>query len=219
MKAIIFDAYGTLFNVNSIDERLHHYYETHATELAAIWRRKQLEYTWLRSLMGRYKDFYALTTDALQFAATQLQLEISEAITADLMARYYELKIYPEVKKSLQQLQQKYRLAILSNANPELLERAVKFNDIGSSIERIFSVHTIREYKPFPGVYDLPASGLQLKKQDLLFVSSNTWDVAGAKAAGLQVAWIQRKGGVMDILDQQPDFVFADLGGLLTIKT
>lgn len=214
IQAIAFDAYGTLFNVASIDARLIHHFGDKAAEIGPLWRRKQLEYTWLRTLMGKYKDFYALTEDALAFACIHTNIEASEAIVADLMDHYNRLSIYPEVLAGLEALSQHFKLAILSNANPELLEKAVAHNQIGHTLSTVLSVHPLRQFKPVPSVYQLAVSHWRASKENILFVSSNTWDVAGAKSFGLQVAWIKRKQGQLEQLGFTPDLEVDNLKDL-----
>lgn len=214
IKAIVFDAYGTLFDIASIDKRLDFHFGELAKLIAPVWRQKQLEYTWLCSLMDRYKDFYALTGDALQFACKQFEVEVSEKTVKDLMDHYYKLNIYPDVAPVLARLQKQYRLAILSNANPQLLEKAVEHNQISDRFSNIFSVDSIKKYKPIPAVYQLPVNGFGLAKEEIVFLSSNTWDVAGAKSFGLKVVWVQRKAGTMEELGWQPDWIVKDLEAL-----
>lgn len=215
VKAIVFDAYGTLFNISSIDKRLEYHFDRSADLVATVWRRKQLEYTWLRSLMGRYIDFYALTEDALRFACKQHQVALQPAIVNDLMDHYYRLTVFPDVGPALQQLQEKYKLAILSNANANLLDQAVAYNKMNDRFSAIFSVDVIQQYKPLPAVYQLPVDGLGLPKEEIVFLSSNTWDVAGAKSFGLNVLWVQRKEGVIEELGVKPDGVVQDLREVL----
>lgn len=211
LKAIIFDAYGTLLDVASIDQALAFHYGDQAATLATLWRRKQLEYTWLRTLMGQYRDFYDLTADALTFACRQLQLDLDQKILSDLMDHYDRLEVFPDVPAALHRLHHHFELAILSNANTDLLARAVTHNHVDQYFQAIFSVDRIRKFKPSPEVYRLPAVGLGLEINAQLFVSSNTWDVCGAKAFGLKAAWLKRGTGVLDQLGQEPDLVVNNL--------
>lgn len=212
IKAIVFDAYGTLFDVASIDKRLQHHFGEKAGLIAPVWRRKQLEYTWLRSLMGRHKNFYGLTEDALLYACKQFGLGMTSSVVEDLMNHYYELDTYPDVAPALTQLQKNYKLAILSNANPKLLEKAVTHNQIKDRFAAIFSVESIQQYKPKPAVYQIPVDGFRLSREEIVFLSSNTWDVAGAKSFGLKVIWVKRKSGQLEELGVLPDGMVADLG-------
>ncbi len=218
IKGIAFDAYGTLFDISSIDFLLEQLFDDRAHQVAAHWRHKQLTYTWLRSLMGQYKDFYDLTRDALYYALEATNTEASEAQVQELMQQYYRLEVYPEVKSALASLKGRYRLAILSNANPSLLEKAAAYNGLDELLDEIISADQARQYKPAPGVYQLAGKGLGLPAENLLFASSNTWDVAGATAYGLQTAWVQRRHGVMERLDVEPAITVAnltELAGLL----
>lgn len=211
IKAVVFDAYGTLFDVASIDEQLSDHFGDKAPEVAALWRRKQLEYTWLRTLMNRYRNFEGLTRDALVYACEKLMLTIETSTIDDLMDHYKRLSVYPEVARALQSMSKHFKLAILSNANLNLLEQAVEHNEIHSFLNSIFSADEIGEFKPTPAVYQLPADGLRINKKEILFVSSNTWDVAGAKAAGMRVAWLKRRNDVMEQLGNAPDIIVGDL--------
>lgn len=211
IKAVVFDAYGTLFDIVTINERLEHFFGAKAAEIGPVWRRKQLEYTWLRTLMNRYKDFEGITRDALLYACEELMLTVDTKMMDDLMEHYQRLRTYTEVKDALYRLHHYYELAILSNANQLLLDRAAVHNEIGPYLKAVFSVDQIGKFKPVPEVYQLPSVGLGLEKNALLFVSSNTWDVAGAKSAGLRVAWVKRNAGVMEQLEVAPDLIVRNL--------
>lgn len=215
IRAIAFDAYGTLFDVSSIDTALRELFGAEAARLAALWRQKQLEYTWLRTLMGRYKDFYALTEEALNYALRATHTEAAPAQVRSLMSAYYELQAFPDALEALPKLARQYQLVILSNANPSLLERACAFNRIDPYFRHLLSADEVQCYKPAPKVYALPAAHLSLQPSALLFVSSNTWDIAGATAAGLTCAWANRKNGHLEALGPEPSFVINDLTELL----
>ena len=210
--AIVFDAYGTLFNIASLDAKLVQFFGSDAKDLANLWRKKQLEYTWLRSMMQRYKDFISITEDALLFASRQLGLKFTDEVKQDLLRTYHQLKVYPEVPEALERLSKSFELAILSNGNLELLQSGTKHNGIAKYFKALFSVDRIRQYKPMPFVYQLAVDGLQIPKSNILFVSSNTWDVAGAKSFGMQVAWIKRRpGAVTEELGFTPNLIIEDL--------
>ncbi len=211
---IAFDAYGTLFDVASIDRRLAHHFGGQAPALATLWRQKQLEYTWLRTLMQRYNDFEHLTEDALRYACRRLGQELLPAVLADLMHHYRQLDLYPEVAAALEALRRHSALVILSNANQELLERAVEHNRIGSLFDGIFSVEPLRKFKPSPDVYRLPLEERGLAPHELLFVSANAWDVAGAASAGLPAVWVRRTNGSLEELDCRPGLEVDDLAEL-----
>lgn len=205
-KAIVFDAYGTMFDISTIDERLRHHYGERAAQLGAVWRQKQLEYTWLRTLMDRYRDFYALTADALRFACAQTGVPYKEETAGDLMEHYLRLKVYPEAPAALEKLQTGFRLAILSNANSDLLLGAVEYNHLSRYLQAVISVDELKVFKPSPAVYQLPEARLQLPKEQIAFVSSNTWDVAGAASYGLRVIWVKRRAQPVEELGFQPDW-------------
>jgi len=215
IKSIVFDAYGTLLDINSLDKRLEHYYGGKAPALSAIWRRKQLEYTWLRSLMDRYSPFSEVTVEALAFGCAQLGLSLSDEIKTDLKARYFSLDVYPEVPQVLGSLAGKFSLAILSNANMEMLKKAASHNKIDHLLDHIFSADTIKTYKPAPQVYQLAASGLPWPKDEIVFISSNTWDVSGAKSYGFRVFCLNRGVSHQETLGYKPDQIIESLQELL----
>lgn len=215
IEVIVFDAYGTLLNIASVDEQLVQLYGDKASIIAAKWRQKQLEYTWLRSLMMKYIDFKSVTEQALQYACNFAAVDLSKADFISLMKAYDHLKVYPDVHTSIPRLSKNYRLAILSNATMDMLENAATFNNIRSHFEFIFSVNHIQKYKPIPDVYAMAEEGFSVEKSKILFLSSNTWDVAGAKAYGFKVAWVNRFNGFIEELDQKPDLVLESLEELL----
>lgn len=217
LKIIVFDAYGTLFNVNSIENRLEVHFGNQAAEIAALWRKKQLEYTWLRALMDKYEPFTTVTAEALEFSCSHLQLELDQVVLTDLMEHYNVLSAYPEVASSLDRLSRKYQLGILSNANHDMLTAAVDFNQLGGYLSRVISVDSIERYKPHPEVYSLVTQEFKVDRQEVIFVSSNTWDVAGAKAFGLNVAWLKRGKGTMDTMRFDPDLQVESLEDLVSI--
>jgi 2-haloacid dehalogenase len=211
IKGIFFDAHGTLFDVGSIHSALEQLCGNQAPAVAELWRRKQLEYSWLRTIMGRYVDFYELTKDALRYALQAVGLELSRADKQALMQEYYRLKAFPEVPEALARLKARFHLAILSNANPSMLERAVSFNNLEDLFDDIISADELQVYKPNPAIYQLPVKKLGQASWNLLFVSSNTWDVAGATACGLQVAWVKRGEAVPEQLGLLPDTTVGSL--------
>ncbi len=192
VRGYVFDAYGTLFDVHSVVEAGRAVTTDPAT-LSATWRQKQLEYTWLRALMGRYEDFWAVTEAALRWALRRLGLRAEEAQIRALMDAYLSLACFPEVKDALARLAPRPR-AILSNGSPGMLEAAVAASGLAPYLEHVISVDAVRAYKPAPAVYALGPRTLGIPAGELLFVSSNAWDVAGARAFGYQVAWCNRSG-------------------------
>jgi 2-haloacid dehalogenase len=196
LKAFVFDAYGTLFDVFSVTTVCEALFPGYGKQLATLWRKKQLEYTWLRSLMSRYRGFGRVTQDALLYSASSLNLEITANERGQLMDSYLHLATFPDVKPGLEALRKiGVRLAILSNGEPEMLRAAVESADLGSFFtDTIFSVDSVKEFKPSPRVYDQLPSGLKIDKREIGFVSANNWDVSGASSAGFATFWIQRSG-------------------------
>ncbi|MDN5210681.1 haloacid dehalogenase type II [Fulvivirgaceae bacterium BMA12] len=216
LKAIVFDAYGTLFNISSLDDRLHHYYGKKSPEIAATWRKKQLEYTWLRTLMEKYEPFSKVTADALQYACRQHVAEFTRDILDDMMLRYQVLSAYPEVVDVLDQLKRKHHLAVLSNADFKMLKSAVDHNQLSHVFDRVISVDVMNKFKPVPSVYQLAISGLEVDKEYIAFVSTNTWDVAGAKSFGFKTIWLNRNNTITENLDFDPDWTITSLQELLS---
>lgn len=215
VDAFVFDAYGTLFNINSLDERLAHYFGDRAEAISATWRRKQLEYTWLRALMQRYVPFSQVTQDALAYACQSVGATLTDEIRHDLRQRYERLSAYPEVPTTLQQLSQNYRLAILSNADPVFLKQAIQHNQLNNYLEAVLSADALQTYKTVPQVYQLAVDTLQLPPEQIAFVTSNPWDVAGAKSFGLTTVWINR-GNIPEQLGFPADFEIAQFHQLET---
>ena len=209
IRGYVFDAYGTLFDVHSVVEA-GRALTMDPLGLSALWRQKQLEYTWLRSLMGRYEDFWAVTEAALRYSVRRLGLTASDADVARLMDTYHRLACFPEVPQALARVGGRPR-AILSNGTPRMLAAAVSSSGLGGALEHVISVDRVKVYKPAPAVYALGPSVLALPVEDLLFVSSNGWDVAGAKAFGYRVAWCNRTGAPEEELGVPADYVVTNL--------
>jgi 2-haloacid dehalogenase len=212
IRGYVFDAYGTLFDVHSVIEAGREITGDPAA-LSALWRQKQLEYTWLRSLMGRYEDFWAVTEAALRHTVRRLGLSASPDQLARLMNAYLSLACFPEVHEALDRLAGRPR-AILSNGAPRMLAAAVTSSGLASSLDHVISVDEVKTYKPSPAVYALGPRYLEITASDLLFVSSNAWDVAGAKAFGYQVCWCNRSGAPEEELGVRADVVVASLDQL-----
>jgi 2-haloacid dehalogenase len=172
--------------------------------LSALWRQKQLEYTWLRSLMGRYEDFWAVTESALRFALRRLGLGEGEATVGRLMEAYLSLAAFPEVPAALAALRPA-PLGILSNGSPRMLEAAVGASGIAGLLQHVLSVDAVRTYKPAPAVYALGPEAFGVPAGEILFVSSNAWDIAGARAFGYRTCWCNRTGAPMEELGLAPD--------------
>lgn len=181
--------------------------------LASLWRRKQLEYTWLRSLMGRYESFWKVTEDALRAAAEELKVSLSEEQAAGLMQAYLQPKAFEDARDALQRLKGR-RLAVLSNGDMAMLDPALKHNGLDTYFEEIVSAERARIFKPSPKVYALGPEVLGVPVEELMFVSSNAWDAAGAKAFGYCVCWVNRGGAAMERLGFEPDVTVTGLGEL-----
>jgi 2-haloacid dehalogenase len=222
IQACVFDAYGTLFDVHSAIGKYRMRLGERADQVSQVWHTKQLEYTWLRSLMGKHVDFWHVTRDALDFAFAAHGLTDHELRHA-LMEAYLQLECYQEVPETLQKLrQQGYRTAILSNGSPTMLKAAVNHAGIQHLIDVILSVEVVGIYKPSPRVYHLAMERLSLTAEQISFQSANAWDVAGARSAGLRVVWINRFSQHMERLGCVPDAELqslADLPALLTGET
>ena len=203
-KAYVFDAYGTLFDVHSVIEAARAI-TTDPQALSTLWRQKQLEYTWLRSLMGRYEDFWSVTEHALRFALGRLRIDASSHQVSMLMDAYLALACFPEVRGALERLRGK-PLGILSNGAPRMLDAVVRANGLERTIAHVLSVDTVKIYKPSPKAYELAPRAFGLAAGDVLFVSSNAWDVAGAKAFGYQTCWCNRQQAPMDVLGLTSDY-------------
>lgn len=192
IRACVFDAYGTLFDVHSAITQYRSQLGEHADLVSQLWRTKQLEYTWLRSLMGTHADFWHVTQDALDFAFAAHGITSSDLRSA-LMEAYLRLDCYPEVPETLRQLrQQGYRTAILSNGSPSMLHAAVQHAGIQDLIDVVLSVETVGIYKPAPQVYHLAMERMSMTAAQISFQSANAWDVVGASNVGMRVIWINR---------------------------
>ena len=196
IEAFAFDAYGTLFDVFSVTALCEELFPGNGTELAQVWRVKQLQYSLLRSLMGRHKDFWLVTQDALVYASKSLGLALSSAQRERLMEAYLTLAAFPDVRPGLEVLKnQGLKLAILSNGEPRMLEAAARSAGIDTLLDAVISVEAIKIFKVSPRVYQLGLERLQVSRTALGFVSSNSWDINGAASAGLTTFWIQRTAG------------------------
>jgi len=216
VKAIIFDAYGTLFDVNSAAEKCKGKIGDKWEGFANYWRTTQLEYTWLRSLMNRHKDFWQVTEDSLDKSMKAFKIDIS--IRSELLDLYKILSTFPEVKEVLNNLKEKnYKLAILSNGTPALLNQLVKSNNLDSIFDDIFSIEEVGIFKPSSKVYDIPIKKYQIQKNDVVFLSANTWDISGGGNYGYNTVWLNRNNNTFDNLDYKPQNHIKDLSELLDI--
>ncbi|MBI4275555.1 MAG: haloacid dehalogenase type II [Rhizobiales bacterium] len=191
VKAIVFDAYGTLFDIQSVAAVTDEAYPGYGEVITQIWRLKQLEYTWLRSLMGRYADFWAITQESLAYTLDGLGLDHDRSLFDRIMDKYCHLELYPDAKQALTALKN-YRLAILSNGSQQMLDDVVRNSGLASILEAVISVDSRKIFKPSPEVYELIQTELGVGPHEVLFVSSNAFDVCGAKNYGLKVTWVER---------------------------
>ena len=215
-KAIIFDAYGTLFDVNSAAEKCKDKIGDKWEGFANYWRTTQLEYTWLRSLMKRHKDFWQITEDSLE--KSMKKFNINNNMRNELLNLYKVLSTFSEVKETLENLKEKnFKLAILSNGTPKLLNHLVSTNNLQNIFDDIFSIEEVKIYKPDSRVYDLPTKKFKIRKDEIVFLSANTWDVSGAGNYGFNSIWVNRNNNIFDILDFKPNIEIKNLQELLNI--
>jgi 2-haloacid dehalogenase len=213
IKALVFDAYGTLFDVHSVISTCNQIFPAQGAMISQIWRTKQLEYSWLRSQMGRYEDFWKVTEAALAYACKSLGLNCRPETRKRLMDAYLHLSPYPEVPEALRELAG-YKRAILSNGAPRMLRAAVESAGLRGMFVQVLSVDAVKRFKPDPRVYALAPKGLRVAKSSIGFVSSNFWDIAGAKAFGLKSFWVNRSGAPPEELGLVPDATLASLADL-----
>jgi len=216
IKAIVFDAYGTLFDVNSAAEKCKGKIGDKWEGFANFWRTTQLEYTWLRSLMKRHKDFWQVTEDSLD--KSMKTFSIDSSMKNELLDLYKKLSPYSEVKGVLNSLKEKkYKLAILSNGTPALLNELVKSNNLENIFDDLFSIEEVGIYKPDSKVYDMPIKKYQIKADEIAFLSANTWDVSGGGNYGYNAIWVNRNKNIFDNLDYKPKNEVSDLTQLVDI--
>ena len=216
IKAIVFDAYGTLFDVNSAAEKCKGKIGDKWEGFANFWRTTQLEYTWLRSLMKRHKDFWQITEDSLD--KSMKTFKINSSMKSELLNLYKVLSPYSEVNEVLKKLKEKnYKLAILSNGTPALLNELVKSNNLEDIFDDLFSIEEVGIYKPDSKVYDMPIKKYQIKTNEVAFLSSNTWDVSGGGNYGYNAIWVNRNNSIFDNLDYTPKNEVKNLKQLLEI--
>ena len=214
MKALVFDAYGTLFDVHSVVQACEREFTGHGDALSRDWRAKQLEYTWLRSLMVQYQDFTRVTADALGYACRARGLALDAAAKNRLMDEYLRLEPFPEVRDTLAALRG-LKLLILSNGSPQMLGPLVEHAGLRDVFAHVLSVDSVKIYKPSPAVYQLAATRTKLERAAIGFVSSNFWDICGAGAFGFRTFWVNRTGVAPDALGYSPDATLATLSELI----
>ena len=216
IKAIIFDAYGTLFDVNSAAEKCKDKIGNKWENFANFWRTTQLEYTWLRSLMKRHRDFWKITEDSLD--KSMKAFDIDSSMKTELMNLYKVLSPFEEVHETLKILKKKnLKLAILSNGTPSLLNELVRSNNLDNLFDDLFSIEEVGIYKPDSNVYELPIKKYQIAKNEVAFLSANTWDVSGGGNYGYQSIWVNRNNNIFDNLDYKPDNQVKNLSELINL--
>ncbi|MBD1166228.1 haloacid dehalogenase type II [Pelagibacterales bacterium SAG-MED07] len=216
IKAIIFDAYGTLFDVNSAAEKCKDKIGDKWEGFANYWRTTQLEYTWLRSLMKRHKDFWQITEDSLD--KSMKSFNIDNSMKNELLNLYKVLSPFKEVPGVLKTLKEKnFKLAILSNGTPALLKELVKSNNLDNVFDDLFSIEQVGIYKPDSKVYDIPINKYRIQKNEIVFLSANTWDVSGGGNYGFQSIWVNRNKNIFDNLDYKPKHEIKDLSELIKL--
>ena len=216
IKAIIFDAYGTLFDVNSAAEKCKDKIGDKWERFANFWRTTQLEYTWLRSLMDRHKDFWQVTEDSLD--KSMKAFDIGPSMRNELLNLYKVLSPFEEVPETLKTLKEKkFKLAILSNGTPSLLDELVKSNHLDNLFDDIFSIEQVGVYKPSSRVYDMPIKKYNINKSEVAFLSANTWDVSGGGNYGYQSIWVNRNNNIFDNLDFKPKYQITDLNKIIQL--
>jgi 2-haloacid dehalogenase len=216
ITALVFDAYGTLFDVHSVVSLLEELFPGRGQEVSRVWRTKQLEYTWLFSLMGRYEDFWQVTAMGLSFACRALHLDCSPARQVDLMNAYLRLEAFPEVPTALAALKG-YPLAILSNGSPRMLAGVVETTGLTETFTQVLSVDAVKIYKPSPRVYALASQGLGLEPGAIGFVSANSWDIQGAGAFGFRTVWLNRTDQPGDEFGFPPNITVRQLTNLVQL--
>ena len=216
VTACVFDAYGTLFDVNSAAAKCKEKLGDKWENFANAWRTTQLEYTWLRSLMKKHKNFWQITEDSLDH--TMATFKIDKNMREELLNLYKELIPYPEVKECLDGLKsKKIKIAILSNGTPDLLKRLVESNNIQNYFDDIMSVENVGVYKPDSKVYEMPIKKYSCKPENICFLSSNTWDVSGGGVFGYNAIWVNRFNKIFDKLDYKPQHIINNLNQLLKL--
>jgi len=216
VKAIIFDAYGTLFDVNSAAEKCKGKIGDKWESFSNYWRTTQLEYTWLRTLMNRHRDFWQVTEDSLD--KSMQVFKVDSSMKNELLDLYKILSPFKEVPDVLKLLKEKnYKLAILSNGTPSLLNELVKSNNLDNLFDDLFSIEEVGIYKPVSKVYDIPINKYKIQKNEVVFLSANTWDVSGGGNYGYNSIWVNRNNNIFDNLDYEPQNEIKNLKRLIDL--
>ncbi|ANU20100.1 haloacid dehalogenase, type II [Planococcus plakortidis] len=217
IKAFVFDVYGTLFDVIAIKEQCEELFPGHGEAISQTWRTKQVEYFMMRQLMEKYISFAEVTRSALKYALESEGLESTEAIERQLMDAYLHLPLYEESEAVLRELQN-HKLVVFSNGSHDMLDPLIENAGIQGLLDEALSVDDIGQFKPAPAAYQYALSRLGIERDEVLFMSSNGWDISGAKNFGFRTAWINRKQAPVEQLGLEPNYVFSDLKGLLKWK-
>lgn len=213
IRAVVFDAYGTLFDVHSVASLAEQLFPGKGDALSQLWRQKQLEYSWLRTMSGRYKPFWDVTRDALRFAASRLALRLAPGLEVRLMNQYASLSAFPENLEALRALKAVgLPLGILSNGNREMIEVSVRSAGMTGLFDHLLSSQDVETFKTSGPIYALAPSAFGCRAREILFVSSNCWDAIGARWYGYTSFWVNRAGAPLEQLDTEPDHT----GSLLT---
>ncbi|TWI59025.1 haloacid dehalogenase type II [Halalkalibacter nanhaiisediminis] len=214
VKAFVFDVYGTLFDVYSVKEKADELYNGKGYEISMLWRQKQLEYSFLRQLMGKYDTFSNITRDSLRYTLYYLNIQSDSEKEQLLIDAYKHLSLFPEVKDVLTQLKHK-KLAVFSNGSRDMLDPLIEYSSLRQLFDKIISVDDIKQYKPTPASYGHALHTLGLEREEILFMSSNGWDISGARNFGFKTAWINRKKLPLEELDVNPHHIYSDLSHIL----
>ncbi|MEK4221137.1 haloacid dehalogenase type II [Bacillus sp. FSL W8-0116] len=214
IKAFVFDVYGTLFDVHSVKEATETLYPGKGEAISQAWRKKQVEYSFLHQLMGTYRSFWKITKDALRYALKENEQSISSEIEEFLMEAYLHLTPFPEVHEVLLQLRNK-TLAVFSNGSHDMLDPLIDHSLFGELFDDVVNVDEVKQYKPTPAAYDHALHTLKVSREEVLFISSNGWDISGAKNFGFHTAWINRNKLPIEELELYPDAIYEDLTGIL----
>lgn len=217
IKAFVFDVYGTLFDVTAIKKECEELYPGYGEKISQTWRTKQVEYFMLRQLMGNYDTLYSITHQALKYTLKENGLQSNEQNEQQLLVAYLHLPLYAEVKEVLTQLKDQ-NLVVFSNGSHDMLDPLIEHAGLTRSFSYIISIDEIKQFKPAPSAYEYVWEELGIEKNEVLFMSSNGWDISGAKNFGFQTAWINRKNLPVEELELDPDYIFNDLTGLLKWK-
>ncbi|SIS46033.1 haloacid dehalogenase type II [Salimicrobium flavidum] len=217
VKALVFDAYGTLFDVHSVRDECNRWFPDKGEAISQTWRDKQLNYFFLRQLTERYKPFDQVTKEALRYACKANEATLTSEAEDALMEAYRNLELFDEVEEVLSVLGDK-RLVVFSNGSPTMIDPLIQRSNISGYIDEVLSADEVKQYKPVPAAYSYAQQALGLEKEDILFMSSNPWDITGASSYGFRTAWINRNGLPKEELDIQPEVEYDSLSGLLEWK-